>query len=191
MTLESTNNSDLKTTFDDDNDANDNVFSWQASKQGLVSQQSSQQQSHVKIGSRIRSDVVEQFKSFVIKKHGKLRNGFQTELETALIEYNNSRRKQQQTASLTNYSGTMIRNDVILRLNQIKKAFQGIGSYPNFSPDSIKKILQQVLGEVDKRTYNKYLNMIRKDSKTRSTSFGYAVVDVTRFCESVPEEFSP
>ncbi len=70
--MESTNNSDLKTTFDDDNDANDNVFSWQASKQGLVSQQSSQQQSHVKIGTRIRSDVVEQFKSFVIKKHVKL-----------------------------------------------------------------------------------------------------------------------
>ena len=188
MTIESVNETNQKTTINNTDSDNDNVFSWQTSKQGLVSRHSSKQQSHLKIGSRIRADVYEQFKVNVIKKHGKLRNGLQTELEIALLEYNNSRRKQQQTASLAIYNGKIVRIDVIIKLNQIKKEFQRIGSYPNFSPESIKRTLQQVLGEVDKRTFTKYLNMIRKDSRPRSNTFGYAIIDITRFCDSVPAE---
>ncbi|MCE9653058.1 MAG: hypothetical protein K8Q89_08415 [Nitrosarchaeum sp.] len=189
MITNTTKESTIQTTrMDNDND-NDNVLSLQARIEEENCKLTKYTHNRTQIGSRIRTDVIEEFKCHVIKKHGKLRKGFETELEIALIEYNNSRRKHQQTASLTIYSGKMVRSDVMLKLNQIKKEFQGIGSYPNFSPESIKKALHRILGEKDKRTFTKYLNMIRKNSKVRSTSFGLAVIDITRFCESVPEEF--
>ena len=165
-----------------------NVVGYQAREEEVKQQNDCKVQC---LGTRIPEVTLNAFRAFVCKKYGKLHGVFAIEVTAALEAWMIS--KQQQT---TNYATSTsipgVRADVQSKLYQIAKKFSANGSFPDFSAESIKNIVQSVIGEVDKRTFQKYMKMIQSQIKEKNKVFGLgSFFDVTRFYESVTGEVSP
>lgn len=163
---------------------NNNDKSYKARKEEGGSKQARNLQS---FGTRIDPTILHAFKNFVFNKHGKLNNAFRVEIENAFEHYIACRLNPHQSTNSTFFSkvDARHRSDVTKKLEVIARKFlQHDTQYPYFSPDSIKKIIWDVLGRnIDKRTFNKYLQEIKRQSNEKPSGYGITnSFDVSKFC---------
>ena len=138
-------------------------------------------------GTRIDPTILRAFKSFVFNKHGRLNRVFSVEIENAFTHYITCGRNQHHDANYTfePKAAARHRSDVQVKLTVIaRQLLQNHEQYPFFSPDSIKKIIWDVIGRnVDKRTFNKYLLIIKRQCTEKQSNYGItSSFDVSEFC---------
>lgn len=177
-----TNENDSNTHCSGDNSNDNNVISSQARKEEEKCEQARKLQA---LGTRIDESILRAFKSYVFNKYGRLNKVFSLEIEAALEHHLICNRKQQQTTNLTFFeSDKKYRSDVHLRLVEIANEFLRLKHYPNCSPETIKKIIVDVIGDRNERTFKKYVKIIRSRCKEKHAGFGVThIFDVTQFCE--------
>ncbi len=84
------------------------------------------------------------------------------------------------TSSL-NYNGRPARKDVVEKLAKMAGLFRGQSyDYPVFKLKHLKGLVKVVLGQVDERTQQKYLNCVI-DASAKNIRNG--TIDVTSFCD--------
>ncbi len=85
------------------------------------------------------------------------------------------------TSSL-NYNGRLARKDVVEKLAQMAALFRGQSyDYPVFKLKQLKGLVKVVLGQVDERTQQKYLNCVI-DASAKNIKNG--TINVTAFCDT-------
>ncbi len=163
-----------------------NVIRVQASK---VSKEQNAACKRQNLGTRISAVTLEQFRKFVVYRHGKINGPFSQEVENALEFYMN---KQQQTTSLAYSSISKTgrpRADTIEKYRQIAIQLKKLTTFPYVNHFTLAGQIRSVLGECDKRTFDKYLKFIRKLCKEEQTGFAMRpMVDASRFVEKIMKD---
>ena len=163
--------------------SNNNVNSLQASK---VSKEHKQARKLQNLGTRIPSDTHQRFKKFVFDRYGKLNGVFSQEIANAMEFYMNN---QQQTTSCAYSSSSKTgrpRSDSFEKLLEIVIQLKKLTSYPYVNHFTLVNQINSALGKCDKRTFNKYLSIIKKLTKEQITPFGVRPeLDVSRFVEKI------
>lgn len=165
---------------------NNNVNSLQACK---VSKEQTQACKLQNLGTRIPSNIHGRFKKFVFDRYGKLNGVFSQEIARALEYYMNN---QQQTSSLAYSSISKTgrpRSDSIEKHRQIAIKLKQMTNFPYVNHFTLIYQIKSVLGHCDKRTFNKYLDVIKKLSKEQITPFGIRPeLDVSRYVEKIQRD---
>ncbi len=133
------------------------------------------------IHTEVDAKTLNEFKNIVLNKHGKLHSVIGLELEKAMTMYNESESNKQQQTTISTQSLSPHRGDVVVKLQQIKQSLAELVSYPEVNTSSIKAIITSILGDVDKRTFNKYYFAVMKESKTIRTGIYGSLMDVSLF----------
>ena len=165
---------------------NNNVISLQACKVSKEHKQASKLQN---LGTRISYNTHQRFKKFVLDKHGKLNGPFALEVENAL-EFWISNQQHTTFCGLSSlHESGRPRSDKIERFRRIAMQLKQLKSFPYVNHFTLIHQINSVLGNCDKRTFNKYLSAIKKLSKEQITPFAVRPeLDISRFVEKIQSD---
>ena len=150
-------------------------------------------QSPLDIHTIVESDEWQKFKQNVLNKHGKLHSAIGIELTLAIKFYNEARElHQQQTTSFSKFdlehqqfNDKSLRGDTKKRIILIQKKLASLDAYPRLSTNAIKEVINEILGRVDKRTWQKYFEIVCENSVILQTGLHGSILDVTKFVGEV------
>ncbi len=164
---------------------NDDVNSLQACK---VSKESKPACKLQNLGTRIPSNTLQRFRSFVLNKHGKINGPFSQEV-TKAIEFWMDKQHQTTSFAFSSSKAGRPRSDKIEKFRRIAMQLKHLKSFPYVNHFTLIHTIEAVLGACDKRTLTSYLTSIKKLSKEKITPFGVRpMLDVSRFVEKIQSD---
>ena len=178
-------NSGTKKADNGDVPDNNNENSLQASK---VSKENNQACKLHNLGTRIPASTHKKLLQFALIKYGKI-NGAVSLIVTNAIE--SFIEKQQQTTSYTTIHNKFgkPRSDVQEKYRLIAFHLKQLRSFPMINVPTLKAVVKEILGETDKRTFEKYLKTVARLSKEQSAiNGGSSIFDVTKFVEKIQSD---
>jgi len=177
--------SGTKTTDNECDSNNNNEDSLQASK---VSKDNNQACKLHNLGTRIPASTHKKLLQFALIKYGKI-NGAVSLIVTNALEFFID--KQQQTTSYTTIHNKFgkPRSDVQEKYRLIAFHLKQLRSFPMINVPTLKAVVKEILGETDKRTFEKYLKTVARLSKEQSSiNGGSSIFDVTKFVEKIQSD---